>query len=130
MKWTEERVRRLVDLWRAGYSGSQIADALGGTTRTAVVSKVSRIRDQYQLERREDVHTQRIELPPAGLPPLHREDGSPITMENVTEDACRWPYGDPGTDEFCLCGRKRAPGSPYCAYHRQIATEKTNGGQS
>lgn len=37
--WTDARVSELVRMKRAGFSAAQIAKALGGTTRCAVVGK-------------------------------------------------------------------------------------------
>lgn len=42
--WSEDRVQRLVDLWTAGVSASQIAVKLGeGISRSAVLGKVRRL---------------------------------------------------------------------------------------
>lgn len=41
--WTEERVEQLKKLWSDGLSASQIAGALGGITRNAVIGKVHRL---------------------------------------------------------------------------------------
>ena len=30
---------------------------------------------------------------------------------------CEWPFGEVGTDDFHFCGKKTAPGKPYCARH-------------
>lgn len=41
--WTPERIDRLKQLWADGYSASEIARTLGGTTRNAVIGKRSRL---------------------------------------------------------------------------------------
>lgn len=41
--WTDERVEQLKKLWTDGLSASQIAKALGGVTRNAVIGKVHRL---------------------------------------------------------------------------------------
>ena len=43
MSWTDERVENLKKLWSDGLSASQIAAALGGITRNAVIGKVHRL---------------------------------------------------------------------------------------
>lgn len=43
MYWTPERVEALKRMWKDGFSCSQIAKALGGTTRNAVIGKASRM---------------------------------------------------------------------------------------
>lgn len=41
--WTPERIAELTRLWTQGYSASQIATALGGVTRNAVIGKATRL---------------------------------------------------------------------------------------
>ncbi|WP_233499398.1 sigma-70 family RNA polymerase sigma factor [Pararhodobacter sp. CCB-MM2] len=41
--WSESRVGRLRELWAAGLSASEIAQELGGTSRNAVIGKLSRL---------------------------------------------------------------------------------------
>lgn len=43
MEWTDSRVEMLKRLWRQGQSASQIAQALGGITRNAVIGKAHRL---------------------------------------------------------------------------------------
>ena len=43
MSWTPERIETLERLWKDGLSCSQIAKALGGVTRNAVIGKASRM---------------------------------------------------------------------------------------
>jgi len=43
MSWTDERVELLKSMWGEGKSASQIAKALGGVTRNAVIGKVHRL---------------------------------------------------------------------------------------
>ena len=37
-------------------------------------------------------------------------------MLNVRAGQCRWPHGDPATEDFRFCGRETEHG-PYCAFH-------------
>jgi GcrA cell cycle regulator len=43
MSWTDERVEKLQQMWAEGQSAAQIAKALGGVTRNAVIGKVHRL---------------------------------------------------------------------------------------
>jgi GcrA cell cycle regulator len=47
----------------------------------------------------------------------------PLKLELVqlTERTCRWPIGDPATEEFHFCGVTPKDGLPYCPYHCRIA---------
>lgn len=43
------------------------------------------------------------------------------TILTLTERTCKWPIGDPATDDFYFCGRQSDAGVPYCAHHCRIA---------
>ena len=43
MSWTSEKVEKLKELWSKGHTASQIAEALGNTTRNAVIGKAHRL---------------------------------------------------------------------------------------
>ncbi len=69
----------------------------------------------------------RAEARPLSLPepkPLRLvelpKDGR-ITILHLSDKTCRWPIGDPGTEEFCFCGHGPRESSPYCEYHARIA---------
>jgi len=52
--------------------------------------------------------------------------GQRCTLLELSEDKCRWPIGDPGSQEFFFCGGKAADGVPYCAYHSRLAYQPVN----
>lgn len=52
--------------------------------------------------------------------------GQRCTIMNLTESTCRWPSGEPGTDNFYFCGGKTKAGMPYCAHHARIAYQPVN----
>ena len=43
MSWTDERIDTLETMWEAGQTASQIAEALGGVSRNAVIGKAHRL---------------------------------------------------------------------------------------
>ena len=43
MSWTDERIQTLKTMWEAGQTASQIAEALGGVSRNAVIGKAHRL---------------------------------------------------------------------------------------
>ena len=43
MSWTDERIATLTKMWEGGATASQIADELGGVSRTAVIGKAHRL---------------------------------------------------------------------------------------
>ncbi len=44
MSWTDEREKKLRELWGKGRTANQIADMLGNTTRNAVIGKAHRLK--------------------------------------------------------------------------------------
>jgi GcrA cell cycle regulator len=44
-----------------------------------------------------------------------------LTLMQLTERTCKWPVGDPATDDFWFCGLPTVPGKPYCETHVAVA---------
>jgi GcrA cell cycle regulator len=44
-----------------------------------------------------------------------------ISLMELTERTCKWPIGDPATDNFWFCGLAVQPGKPYCEAHVGVA---------
>jgi GcrA cell cycle regulator len=44
-----------------------------------------------------------------------------LTLMELTERTCKWPVGDPATDDFWFCGLPTLPGKPYCEAHVGVA---------
>ena len=44
-----------------------------------------------------------------------------LTLMELTERTCKWPIGDPATDEFWFCGLTSVAGKPYCEAHVSVA---------
>ncbi|MEM9268263.1 MAG: GcrA family cell cycle regulator [Pseudomonadota bacterium] len=44
-----------------------------------------------------------------------------LSLMQLTERTCKWPVGDPATDDFWFCGHPCAPGKPYCETHVAVA---------
>ncbi|HWE47547.1 MAG TPA: GcrA family cell cycle regulator [Caulobacteraceae bacterium] len=139
MGWTDERVSTLKKLWLEGLSASQIAKQLGGVTRNAVIGKVHRLglsgraapsqpsrpvfrpaRPRTQvaapLQRREP-----IQRPAAPLPSPVLDLPGTATVLTLGAHMCKWPIGDPSTDEFSFCGRVASSEGPYCIEHARVA---------
>ena len=100
--WTDDRIEQLKSLWTEGLSSTQIARALGGLTRNAVIGKVHRL----GLAGRASPHRNdrpRLPLAPkvsmrTHLPPpepvveqdiLTFDDGTHATILTVTDRMCR-----------------------------------------
>jgi len=44
-----------------------------------------------------------------------------ISLMELTERTCKWPVGDPATDDFWFCGLAVQTGKPYCEAHVGVA---------
>lgn len=44
-----------------------------------------------------------------------------LELTQLSEQTCKWPIGDPATENFFFCGHGIKDGSPYCPYHSQLA---------
>jgi GcrA cell cycle regulator len=131
--WTDDRVEQLKSLWTEGLSASQIARALGGVTRNAVIGKVHRLglagrASPSRSERPRIPSSPRVSIrshipapPVIEEDPLQFDDGSFATVLTISDHMCRWPIGDPSDGEFHFCGRKVKAGSPYCEAHARKA---------
>ena len=149
MTWTDERVELLKKLWTDGLSASQIAAELGGITRNAVIGKVHRLglsgrakspssaaprprkpRQTHMLRVRAAMrgNTALAPMPTTSTSSRNRSrsrtssrSDSAARLLELNEDTCRWPIGDPASQEFFFCGGKPVTGLPYCAYHSRVA---------
>ncbi|MBP8072139.1 MAG: GcrA family cell cycle regulator [Brevundimonas sp.] len=145
--WTEDRVGALKKLWLEGQSASQIAKQLGGgVTRNAVIGKVHRLglsgraapsqpaRATFRPSRPrpaaqptqapsaprriEAVQPRAVAAPsvPAPMPDLP----GTATVMTLGAHMCKWPIGDPSSNEFSFCGRRSSEGV-YCVEHARVA---------
>ncbi len=44
-----------------------------------------------------------------------------LSLMELTERTCKWPVGDPATEDFWFCGLPVQPGKPYCEAHVGVA---------
>jgi GcrA cell cycle regulator len=138
INWTDERVEMLKKLWADGLSASQIAGELGGVTRNAVIGKVHRLglsgrakspSSAVPRQRKVRTATMRPRMRFAGntaLAPQFDVDYEPeadpianivpmgprVSITQLSEATCRWPFGDPTSEEFAYCGSQAKAGAP------------------
>jgi len=146
MSWTDERVELLKKYWGEGLTATQIAGRLGGVTRNAVIGKVHRLglsgratttrlkspRPRRQIANAKRMQKARLSKPEGFTAQPHYGDAEPYvppveeieipleerkSLQDLTENSCRWPIGDPQTPEFHFCNRQKVPGLPYCEHH-------------
>ena len=133
MGWTDERVEILKKLWLDGLSASQIAKQLGGVTRNAVIGKVHRLglsgraapsqpaRPAFKAPRpprpvtpapRRPAGRRRPHAPAPPAPAPFVEQPGSATVLTLGAHMCKWPIGDPSTDDFTFCGRRAGERAP------------------
>ncbi len=44
-----------------------------------------------------------------------------LSLMELTERTCKWPVGDPATEDFWFCGLATQAGKPYCEAHVGVA---------
>ena len=130
MSWTDERVVLLKKLWGEGKTAAEIAKALGGVTRNAVIGKAhrlklsNRISPIQQNERKEDRVPEikkAIKTKPIIMAKPANMSFKSLKMIELKERMCRWPSGDPKDEDFSFCGCTSEPGLPYCNEHAKMA---------
>ena len=151
MSWTDERVATLSKLWADGLSASQIAAELGGVTRNAVIGKVHRlglsgrakpantsskrpkaIRRSYNAKPRSAGRDTLPARANTGIPArtvitdIEKPEPLKLQLVDLTEKTCKWPYGDPATDDFFFCGHPTKEDSPYCDYCSRLAYQQAS----
>ena len=142
MSWTSEKVEKLKELWSKGHTASQIAELLGDTTRNAVIGKAHRLNLEARAPSKQSNATrtrenkQVIKRSPA---PMSRkakfqsilldknfEAENPKSLEELTEDTCKWPIGHPNEKNFYFCGRTSLKDFSYCKLHLLYSYQSKN----
>ena len=155
LTWSDDRVEQLKKLWEAGLSASQIAAELGNVTRNAVIGKVHRLglsgrakspssAAPRQRKARPAQQMMRVSRPVSRgntalahaydyeveVEPQLVDNVIPIgqrrTLLELSDETCRWPIGDPGSQDFFFCGGQSVTTLPYCAFHSRIAYQPAN----
>ena len=142
MSWNPERQKKLRELWKKGYTASQIATMLGETTRNAVIGKAHRLNLEARAVSKKVSTTlitkkeNHVDFKPERLGRKARfkallldknfEPENPKKLTELTDDTCRWPIGHPYEKDFYFCGRKPLEKFPYCNLHVLYAFQPKN----
>ena len=142
MSWTSEKVEKLKALWSKGHTASQIAEMLGDTTRNAVIGKAHRLnlearapskqsslpksRENRQIIKRSPAPMSRKAKFQSILLDKNFEAENPKSLEELTEETCKWPIGHPNEEKVYFCGRKPEGEFPYCKLHVLYAFQHKN----
>ena len=134
MSWTEEKVNRLKELWGKGQTASQIAEIIGGVSRNAVIGKAHRLNLSSKIKTRTTSNTNKNtskvnhETSFKGRRGkfkslLLNKDFEPaknLSLEELTEDTCKYMEKNPNDKDASFCGRKNVEKFSYCPLHLMI----------
>ena len=133
MSWTEEKVEKLKELWGKGNTASQIAEIIGGISRNAVIGKAHRLNLSAKIKNRNVSNKKISETYGDNLKKKGRknkfksllldknfEPAKNLTLEQLSEDTCKYMEGHPDQAESSFCGRKTVDKFSYCPLHLMI----------
>ena len=135
MSWTDDKVNKLKDLWGKGQTASQIAEIIGGVSRNAVIGKAHRLNLSSKIKARssgqqfkENTKNQNNQIKYKGrrskfkslLLDNNFEEAKNLSLEELTEDTCKYMEGNPDEKNSSFCGRKNVEKFSYCPLHLMI----------
>ena len=132
MSWTDEKVKKLKDLWGKGQTASQIAGIIGGVSRNAVIGKAHRLNLSAKIKTRSTI-SQNISSQNNNLKKTSRknrfksllldknfEEARNLQLEDLNENTCKYMEGHPDEKGSSFCGRKTIEKFSYCPLHLMI----------
>ena len=132
MSWTEEKVEKLKELWGKGNTASQIAEIIGGISRNAVIGKAHRLNLSAKLVKRSKTSSSnnRTNFGTKNFEKRSRknkfrsllldknfEPAKNLSLEELTENTCKYMEGHPNEKSASFCGRKNVDKFSYCPLH-------------
>ena len=132
--WDDKKIKILKENW-GRLTASAIAEKIGGISRNAVIGKAHRLNLEARAPSKSS-HTSgtssgqnKIQRRPSQQPLTRKqkfqsilldknfEPENPKSLEELSEDTCKWPIGHPNEESFYFCGRKPEEDFPYCKLH-------------
>ena len=131
MSWTDEKVGKLKELWGKGNTASQIAEIIGGISRNAVIGKAFRLnlsakiikRSRNNLSKNNNFKERNLQKKSRKfrfsslLLDKNFEPAKNLSLEELTENTCKYMEGHPNESSSSFCGRKTVEKFSYCPLH-------------
>ncbi len=144
MGWSEEKVKKLKELWGKGSTASQIAEIIGDVSRNAVIGKAHRL--SLSTKVKNIISSSADEIISKGnnekfqktkirgrrnkfrslLIEKNFEPAKNLTLEELTEETCKYMDHDmhPNEPNATFCGRKTVNNAKqkfsYCPLHLMV----------
>ncbi len=130
MNWNEEKVAKLKELWGKGNTASQIAEIIGGISRNAVIGKAHRLnlsakiikrpkvssKNSRGIEKNFEKRTRKLKFRSLLLD-RNFEPAKNLSLEELTDNTCKYMEGHPDEISSSFCGRKTVEKFSYCPLH-------------
>tara|TARA_Y100000590_G_scaffold235770_1_gene265522 strand:+ start:2561 stop:3052 length:492 start_codon:yes stop_codon:yes gene_type:complete len=140
MSWTEDKVNKLKELWGKGNTASEIAQIIGGISRNAVIGKAHRLNLSAKIKTRtvasnsNNYKTNENNIKKRGRKNRFRsllldknfEPAKNLSLEELTEDTCKYMEGHPDESGSSFCGRKNVEKFSYCPLHLMVVFQPKN----
>jgi GcrA cell cycle regulator len=98
---------------QAGQAAGQAGRSVGGATVFATAGATA-LKPQVCQER--------VVMPdPDPIRLVDVPKGERVNLLMLSDKTCRWPIGEPGTEDFFFCGMSPSESTPYCEYHARQA---------
>ena len=136
MSWTDDKVEKLKELWGKGNTASEIANIIGGISRNAVIGKAHRLNLSAKIKTRSSINknsnrdnnNSNVNLQKKGRRSkfkslLLKSDFEPaknLSLEELTDQTCKYMEGHPDQATSSFCGRKTVEKFSYCPLHLMI----------
>tara|TARA_B100000686_G_C16238012_1_gene688199 strand:- start:142 stop:654 length:513 start_codon:yes stop_codon:yes gene_type:complete len=141
MSWTEEKVKKLKELWGKGNTASQISKIIGEVSRNAVIGKAHRLGLPAKIKDNRSIISNAREVSDNYRQPSKKgrrskfrsllieknfEPAKNLTLEELTEETCKYMDHNthPNEENATFCGRKTVSSSKqkfsYCPLHLMI----------
>mgnify|MGYP001370715908 FL=1 len=135
MSWDEKKIQILKNEWGKGKTASQIAELIGGVSRNAVIGKAHRLNlsikvrtksKSFNLNSGKDNISKKASQSPRRsrfrslLLDKNFEEAKNISLEELTDNTCKYMEGHPNERSSSFCGRKTIEKFSYCPLHLMI----------
>lgn len=96
-------------------SASRTPSRSSGYTRTVTASVgATALKQEFEIDAIAEVALRRSE---DVVVPISKR----LKLVELSEKTCKWPIGDPLSEDFHFCGNDPNESSPYCNYHARLA---------